>query len=113
MVHRTQASDRKVRAGVGGHAGARKSVGGFAAHAAADASESSSTHSTETAEFEELKIERLQHFASSLSNELAQLVAGAAKDQAVIFIDDFYYVRLDDQPAVLDYLQQVVKSTGI
>lgn len=65
------------------------------------------------AEFEELKIERLQQLASRLSSELTELVRGANQHKAVVFIDDFYFVRLGDQPDVLNYLQQVVKSTGI
>lgn len=69
--------------------------------------------STEAAEFEELKIERLRQAASSLSAVLSRLVDRAQGKRALIFIDDYYYVRLDDQPAVLDYLHQVCKGTGI
>lgn len=68
---------------------------------------------TATAEFEELKIERLQQIANRLSSELVMLVKSAPTRQAVIFIDDFYFVRIDDQAAVLDYLHQVIKNTGI
>ena len=51
--------------------------------------------------------------ASRFSEELSQLVNSSAGDRAAIFIDDFYYVRLADQPDVLDYLKTVAKGTGI
>jgi hypothetical protein len=112
-VQRSRTSARGRQAGAGGRTGAKGSLGEVAASAKVEAGSSSTTESMAKAEFEELKIERLQQLASRLSDELAQLVAGADKDQAVIFIDDFYYVRISDQPDVLDYLKQVVKSTGI
>lgn len=67
----------------------------------------------ETAEYEELKIERLQQQASRLSAELALLVKQVPTGQALVFVDDYYYVRLDDQAGVLDYLHQVCKGIGI
>lgn len=67
----------------------------------------------ESAAYEELKIERLQQLASRLSEEFSALISDSDADRAVIFIDDFYYVRLDDQPQVLDYLKSVAKGTGI
>jgi hypothetical protein len=48
-----------------------------------------------------------------LAGELTNLVRGTSTERAVVFIDDFSYVRLDDQADVLDYLHQVVKNTGI
>jgi hypothetical protein len=66
----------------------------------------------QTAQFVELKIERLQALASRISGELRALVERSAQRRAIVFIDDFYFVRLADQPWVLDYLQQVCKGTG-
>jgi hypothetical protein len=89
------------------HAGVAEA--GVSAEALRHISESAS----ESAEFVEMKTERLQQVASRLSTELLQLVENSASDRALIFIDDFYYVRLHDQPEVLDYLKTVTKSTGI
>ncbi|UOQ90161.1 hypothetical protein MUN74_04380 [Agromyces endophyticus] len=86
----------------GGNAGARLAAG----------RSSTSTHSSE-AEFEELKIERLQQLAPQIAHVLSQLVKRSADQHAIIFIDDYYFVRLQDQPHVLDYLHQVCKSTGV
>lgn len=109
-VHRSRESARSGRAGAKLNP-SRKPFG--EANAEMEASQSSSTQLTAKAEFEELKIERLQQMASKLSAELTELVSDSGKDRAVVFVDDFYYVRLSDQPDVLDYLQQVVKGTGI
>ena len=79
----------------------------------AEASRHTSESASESAAFVEMKTERLQQLASRLSTELLQLVENSSSDRALIFIDDFYYVRLQDQPAVLDYLKTVTKSTGI
>jgi hypothetical protein len=81
--------------------------------ATAERSRTSSTALYATAEYQEVKIERLQRMASRLAAELTNLVRGTKTERAVIFIDDFSYVQLDDQADVLDYLQQVVKNTGI
>jgi hypothetical protein len=112
-ITRSRKSSRGRAIGVRGGVKAPATLADLSGGASADASRSSSDEQTARAQYEELKIERLQQLASRLSDELVQLVAGSAKDQAVIFIDDFYYVHLSDQPDVLDYLKQVVKSTGI
>jgi len=100
---------------VGGSLAAQRRgvAGSTSASMSGESRSAAASEITVTAEFEELKIERLQQLASRLSDELTRLVLGARQDKAVIFIDDFYYVRLADQPDVLNYLQQVVKSTGI
>jgi hypothetical protein len=79
----------------------------------ADASRHISESASESAAFVEMKTERLQQVASRLSTDLLRLVENSSGDRALIFIDDFYYVRLQDQPDVLDYLKTVTKSTGI
>lgn len=94
---------------------ARAALGGAKAETGVDvaASQDSSRSVIQSASFEELKIERLHQLASRLSHELSALVQNSAGDRAAIFIDDFYYVRLADQPEVLDYLKSVAKGTGI
>jgi len=68
---------------------------------------------TTEAEFEELKIERLQQLAPRIAELLTALVARSSEKRAIVFIDDYYFVRLADQPQVLDYLHQVCKGTGV
>ncbi|MCV7215023.1 hypothetical protein H7J51_06970 [Mycobacterium crocinum] len=89
--------------------------GGVAAKGTLSSSGSKEAASSvvESAAYEELKIERLQQLASRLSEEFSALISDSDADRAVIFIDDFYYVRLEDQPQVLDYLKSVAKGTGI
>jgi len=83
------------------------------AGASAEASRHISENASESAAFVEMKTERLQQITSRLSAQLLRLVENSASDRALIFIDDFYYVRLQDQAEVLDYLKTVTKSTGI
>jgi hypothetical protein len=102
-------SDAKGRiSSIGKHLGS-----GVELSAAGESSSELLSSVTATAEFEVFKIEILQQMASKLSLELTRLVNGATGNQAIIFIDDFYYVRLSDQANVLDYLHQVIKGTGI
>jgi hypothetical protein len=112
-LNRSQTESERFAAKAG--IAARAGVSGIKADAAVDASSSQDlTNSmTQSASFEELKIERLQQLASRFSDELSTLVQKSAADRAAIFIDDFYYVRLSDQPEVLDYLKSVAKGTGI
>ncbi len=89
------------------------SGGGVTGTLSSSSAKDTASSVVESAAYEELKIERLQQLASRLSEEFSALIMDSAADRAVIFIDDFYYVRLDDQPQVLDYLKSVAKGTGI
>ncbi|TFB66932.1 hypothetical protein E3N86_00780 [Cryobacterium sp. Hz7] len=66
-----------------------------------------------TGEHEELKIQRLQILAGSISRLLSDMVAASDEGYAVVFLDDYYFVPLSEQPAVLDYLHQICKGTGV
>lgn len=112
-VERGDRVSRRASAGAGMRVSAGSSNAGGSSNATAARSQSSSAATLATAEYEELKIERLQQLASRLAEELTTLVRGASSKRAVVFVDDFNYVRLDDQADVLDYLHQVVKNTGI
>ena len=111
----TRSRGSKRSSGAKARGGLRASHRGAGADANAEAAfTKDATHSiTESATFEEAKIERLQQLASRLSDELTALVRTSAGDRAAVFIDDFYYVRIADQPEVLDYLKTVAKGTGI
>lgn len=113
QIARSQHKRRGREINLSGRLGAQKSFGDLSATGAFSSNRSRSDEHMVRAEFERLKIERLRQLASRLSTELKEMVDGASKHQAIVFIDDFYYVKLEDQPDVLDYLQQVVKSTGI
>ncbi|MEU4386877.1 hypothetical protein [Promicromonospora sp. NPDC023805] len=111
----TRSRKRGKSSGAKAAGGLRASQHGVGAEVGADATRTAARLDslTETAAFEEAKIERLQQLASRLSDELTRLVRQSAGDRAAVFIDDFYYVRLTDQPEVLDYLKTVAKGTGI
>jgi len=63
--------------------------------------------------FEELKIQRLQALASDISALLGDVIRDSTGGHAVVFLDDYYFVPYKDQPAVLGYLHQVCKGTGV
>jgi len=73
---------------------------------------SQSTTSSE-AEFEVLKMDILQQLAPKIADILSELVKRSPEQRAIVFIDDYYFVGLEDQPRVLDYLHQVCKGTGV
>lgn len=110
---------RRVERKAAKEAGASGAISGGAdtshgrASARLTAGRSSRATETSEAEFEELKIERLQQLAPRTAAVLTRLVNHSAQRHAIIFIDDYYFVRLQDQPYVLDYLHQVCKSTGV
>jgi hypothetical protein len=110
---------RRVAKNAAREAGAGATVAGGAdlalGQASARLSAGRSSRATESseAEFEEFKIERLQQLAPQIAAVLTRLVNHSSQKHAIIFIDDYYFVRLQDQPHVLDYLHQVCKSTGV
>lgn len=64
-------------------------------------------------EYEELKIQRLQVLVPRISALLRRMVEISDAKFALIFLDDFYFVTLAEQPLVLGYLHQVCKGTGV
>ena len=50
---------------------------------------------------------------SEIGDILDQSLDALGKDEAFLEIDDFYYVRRDDQPRVIDYLFRLVKQRHI
>lgn len=112
LVRRIQREAERSRK-VGAEIGAGGTYKGLKASGLAGASTASSKKDSVEAEYEVLKIERLQQFAPQIADLLTALVKRSADAHAIIFVDDFYFVRLQDQPQVLDYLQQVCKGTGV
>jgi len=108
-VERKAAHDKRAGAGFG----AGGSYKGLKASGDLGASASTQSLATSEAEYEELKIERLQQLAPRIAEVLSELVNRSSEQHAIIFIDDYYFVRLQDQPQVLDYLHQVCKGTGV
>lgn len=75
---------------------------------------SKETNETRVAgEYEQLKIERLQSLASDTAHLIRSIVAEGEAGQAIVFLDDYYFVPYRDQPSVLAYLHQVCKGTGV
>jgi len=80
---------------------------------AAKAAKSRSEATTAVGEYEELKIERLQSLANDISHLLKSVIDTVGGGQAIVFLDDYYFVPYDDQPSVLAYLHQICKGTGV
>ena len=112
QVERGEKASRRSSAGAAARVNPGYADAGGSLAAGAQRSRSSSAAMLVTAEYVELKIERLQQLASRLAAELSNLMRGAPTERAIVFIDDFSYVRLEHQADVLDYLHQVVKNTG-
>lgn len=104
-------ASRKSKLGVGGSGAAAWQGVGFKSTGGIEHAKDST--SIAAAQYEELKIQRLQQLAPRISEVLKSLVDRTAEKYALIFIDDYYFVRLADQPNVLGYLHQVCKGTGV
>lgn len=83
------------------------------AKASAGRTKQSTQSSGVSAQFEELKIERLQALAKDISHLIEDVIRVSSKGHAVVFLDDYYFVPLSDQPSVLAYLHQICKGTGV
>lgn len=70
--------------------------------------------STETeAAFVRTKLEGLQQEATEFREALHKAVRASGNRGVIVILDDFYFIRKENQPDVLSYLQQVVKNLGI
>lgn len=107
---RTATSRRRLRRAT---ADVRAQWRGLGGGGSLDASSSTTSERAVSGEREVAKIERLQDAASRVAVLLRDLVAYSGADRAFIFIDDFYFIRLDEQALVLGYLHQVCKGTGV
>ena len=81
--------------------------------ASGKAAKSRSESATAVGEYEELKIQRLQSLANDISHLLKSVINTVGSGQAIVFLDDYYFVPYEDQPAVLAYLHQICKGTGV
>jgi len=86
---------------------------GQSAEASGSAQHSRSEEETTVGEYEELKIQRLQTIAARISDLLVEVMRASPQGYAVVFLDDYYFVPIKDQPAVLGYLHQICKGTGV
>lgn len=68
---------------------------------------------TTVGEYEEFKIQRLQTIAARISDLLVEVMKASPNGYAVVFLDDYYFVPIKDQPSVLGYLHQICKGTGV
>ena len=85
---------------------------GAAAHAqvASRRDEGHASATSRSAQFTKSKIEGLRSQAVDFQKTLDLAVKRLGSDGLLVIIDDFYYIPMDDQPAVLAYLHQVVKN---
>lgn len=99
--------------GGGADASFKAKAQGIGGSASAFAKGTRSKSDTASTEFEVAKIERLQTLAPSLKKLIRGMLRFSPNHHALAFIDDFYFVLLEEQPAVLGYLHQVCKGTGV
>lgn len=110
--HRVDASRNSGR-GVSGEINGKVRAQGQGAKVAAFGKKDRSLSVSASAEFEVAKIQRLQSLAPALKKLVRKMVAFSPDKHALIFVDDFYFVLLEQQPAVLGYLHQICKGTGV
>lgn len=65
------------------------------------------------ASFTRTKLEGLQAEATEFREVLREAVKATGDRGVLVILDDFYFIRRENQPDVLAYLQQVVKNLGI
>ena len=65
------------------------------------------------ASFVRTKLEGLQGEATEFREVLREAVKATGDRGVLVILDDFYFIRRENQPDVLAYLQQVVKNLGI
>lgn len=58
------------------------------------------------------KIESLQEVGPEIQELLQGLVASTESKSCLIFLDDYYFIRQQDQAKVLDFLHVIAKGTG-
>jgi hypothetical protein len=83
-----------------------------AAQAGAASGRSEQAETTVAATFERTKMDGLREAAVLIRDVLGEAQRELAVPTLVV-LDDFYHIRLDDQPDVLAYLHQVVKGLDI
>lgn len=86
---------------------------GQGADGSASLQHTQSEEETTVGEFEEFKIQRLQTVAARISDLLIEVMKASPKGYSVVFLDDYYFVPIKDQPSVLGYLHQICKGTGV
>lgn len=106
-------SRRTRRRGASGKAALARSTASVAGQASTDQENSQSAASGREATFIRTKLEGLQAEATEFREVLRGAVQATGDRGALIILDDFYFIRRENQPDVLTYLQQVVKNLGI
>jgi len=94
------------------NAGGSASIGGVGLTSSIGRASRKRSDSLEFSEVEVSKIQRLRELVPQVSELLTRLSVRSEGGYALAFFDDFGYVALCDQPAVLGYLNQVCKGTG-
>lgn len=86
---------------------------GHGAGASGSVQQTRNDEETTVGEYEEFKIQRLQTIAARISDLLVEVMKASPNGYAVVFLDDYYFVPIKDQPSVLGYLHQICKGTGV
>jgi hypothetical protein len=110
-TRRTRRRKARGEAVAPGSAGPVSGVASASASSERERSEHSA--SGREASFVRTKLEGLQAEATEFRDVLKQAVKATGDRGVVVILDDFYFIRRENQPDVLAYLQQVVKNLGI
>lgn len=63
-------------------------------------------------EFEENKLDTLERYLSDYKKALVKELAKFKKDSAFVLLDDFYLIKKERQPDVIDYLHRLLRGTN-
>jgi hypothetical protein len=66
-----------------------------------------------SAKFRQTKMDGLSAAAASIRHVLGRATTWLGEPGCIIVLDDFYHVKMSDQPYVLAYLHQVIKNLNI
>lgn len=104
---------RSARGDVAAPRGVGPAVGGASASASSDRERSHLSEAGREASFVRTKLEGLQAEATEFREMLSDAIKATGDRGVLVILDDFYFIRRENQPDVLAYLHQVVKNLGI
>jgi len=102
-----QAEQRKVKQ----EESKTKSFGGKGGYSGVEANIGSSMSNGKLSEFQENKLDTLERYLSDYKKSLVDELASSKIESASVIIDDFYLIKKDRQPDVIDYLHRLLRGT--
>jgi hypothetical protein len=102
-----QAEQRKVKQ----EESKTSTLGGKGGHGGVEANIGRSLTNGKLSEFEENKLDTLERYLSDYKKSLVEELKTNKIDSASVILDDFYLIRKDRQPDVIDYLHRLLRGT--